>query len=296
MASPITVSKRIVIAGGNLKDDCFWVPKCIHMVEDTDFAELYAKDIMFAKFCGLDNFFGNAMLDHLRELRNKVIDLEILKILKDDDPMYQATTLPKRARMTIDQARLPQYVELDLPSVSFNGETAPAMRIKCLTDTFSLRVVSIELSTSVLSYIRIAAQAVQANDGNCVLVLDAPAKRNRRTDRVETSCKQITPDYRRQSLYVTYSTDGRSRKHYMKPRAWEQCAIDETCAKLMTWLEGLRVPGEGPPDAEEVVDHDALHEDEAHQELVDDAVSDEAGEALVNADSEDGEVSPAAIE
>jgi len=282
---PTKVGKRVVVEGGHLKDGQLWVPKVVHSIDGNEFIELHARDNSFAKYCGLNAWTGNALLEHLREIRNKAVDAEMLRILKDEDPMIQASSLPKRARAQFDASKLPPVVVLDMPSVSAKGETVGATRITCTSETAMQRVVSMEATVAALDYIRVAAQAIDEGDTNCVLVLDAPMKRPRRTERITTTNKRVKPDYRRSSLFVLYKKeDGKESKHYLKPKVWEQHAIDETCDDLVKWLRLNDHSGESPGERCDSVEECALDgqaEDVEEEGLAHDAVDEQVddGEA-----------------
>ena len=95
------------------------------------------------------------------------------------------------------------------------------------------------MNPAVLTYVRLAAQAIQA--GECAaLVLTTPTKRPRRSneEKIETGYKIVKPDYRRESLFVVYCTvDGRKKRKYRTPAEWSGDAISQTAEELIMWLK-----------------------------------------------------------
>ena len=130
-------------------------------------------------------------------------------------------------------------VSVQLPAIEFGGESADAMTMMVVTEACLQRMPSIELTSETMGYVKIAMQRQRAK------------KRRTSTARVTISEPNVKMDYRRESAFVSYSdSDGRPRKHYMKPLSLAQHDVDQCARDLARFRDEHHVEptsGESPP-------------------------------------------------
>ena len=167
---PVRAERIYQISGGCLPEGKPWAIHTLTTVDGIDFIALSLCDQQFVHFVvGKDvvaGLHGYTFVNHLRHLRNDLIDSlmnsRVVEAQSNLENLFGARTKKisgyrrKQMSKTTSTGTLPLYGELQLPSVSFGTEVAPATTMKILLPRDRRERPVIELSVDTLTYVRIA--------------------------------------------------------------------------------------------------------------------------------------------
>jgi hypothetical protein len=213
------------------------MPKEITPLGDKQFVALFKAERGLEFFLTDSEEAGTAVdagfLEHLRGLRNRAVDAMLLMHFREKDPM--CAKLPSKARNMVSQFELPDLVEIPFPAMTFKGASVPAQSITVRVDLCTNSCVRVELSETALACVRIAA-LIYMDSAN-----GRQKKRAKRlgSDRCKTGYDYISPDYRRNQLFVKYTNkDGIQKRRSASCDAMDdQSNVDDAVAELWEFLK-----------------------------------------------------------
>ena len=158
------IKRCIQIHGGKLKSSVPWTVNDIHTVDGVDFVHLSKKDN------GLNRFVtgkqGGALRDsNFLDILKKHRNIAMLTCKQEINAFgVVAAPTPYRSRQmraSNREGEQPEVLELDLPEVVCEGETAAAitMKVKAPSSDIKADGICVELTVQNLNYIRVAMKA-----------------------------------------------------------------------------------------------------------------------------------------
>jgi hypothetical protein len=184
MAMPVAISQVTRIMGGSLGYKTKWVPDT-EVIDGVEFTPIEKRNWAFMKFVSRDSDLRDAnFLDLLKAKRNHAY----LTSTEELGAFGTERQLQDKERRKLNgklKASSPPTVEVHLPTIEYNGETAEAltMRIKSPTTTTKADGIVVQLTAANMHYIRIG---MLKSNGNKL------ATRKRAAEESSAKCKWVT--------------------------------------------------------------------------------------------------------
>ena len=241
MAGPFRIEQRWAVAGGSLKRP--WLPQHVVDCDGRPFVELKTADRCINHICDLASKTSVPLLNVLRHLRDQGVNDEILKHLKEADPLGAYETIPVFWRNVLGpdgMSQLPKTINVKVPPFDGPDGMIHGCEMTLLFDVRKVKPVTMEMTSDNLMYLREASKAIAAGNLSAESFGNCPKRRRlSQGERDFPSLESVVKyDAARKSLYVNWTNaDGKKKRHFHKPKTWKAADVDATESDLVRWRE-----------------------------------------------------------
>lgn len=262
VGTPITLEQCYVVRGDGTRP---WIIKNWETVDGLEFLELKRSDRHFAAFVvgdGIGGIRDHAYLDELRKLRNDAqvnVLCNVNNQLQLFEPGAKSTYKLKKERAKAKQLGHdpPAVVSLNLPAVSWEGQTYDAIVMKVKGCKDYRGCISIELNATNLGYVR-AAMLVR---GKTV----QSRKRKQNTCESQQDCKWVP---KRMAYICKAVVDGIEKFVTVRATSSDEFDISTAREKAVHIQRTGELPAEGDCDVAAADDADDQDADSEHGAVI----------------------------